>query len=121
MKAVFVAVALLSGSISASAQRIDTLVQKLDSLSHKTDSAGGQQNNITSRTYTPETNLDFQTYFIRLGSDFKQQLTAPFHMTRRDWLKTGEFGLAMGGLALADMPVQRLGLKARTAARPFEM
>jgi hypothetical protein len=119
MKALLLSIAFLACTLSASSQRTDTLVQKLDSLSQKTDSAGGQQNNIASKAYTPTTTLDVKTYFILLGSDFKQQFTAPFHMTRKDWVKTGSFALAMGGLAFADLPVQRLGLRANNSSQTF--
>ncbi|MDB5253109.1 MAG: phosphatase family protein [Flaviaesturariibacter sp.] len=98
-------------------QQTDTLVHKLDSLSKKTDSAGGQSNNINPRAYTPATNLDFKTYFILLGSDFKQQFTAPFHMTKKDWLKTGGFILAEGALSFADEPVQRLGQRINNSSQ----
>lgn len=96
------------------AQQPDTLIKKLDSLSAKTDSAGGQVNNINPKAYNERTKIDFQTYFILLGSDFKQQLTKPFHMTGRDWAKVGGFAVVAGGLAFADKPIQRFALRLDT-------
>ena len=91
------------------AQQTDTLIKKLDSLSTKTDSAGGQINNINPKAYNEKTVMTFGTYFVLLGSDFKQQFTKPFHMTRRDWGKFGMFAAATGVLMLADEPIQRWG------------
>lgn len=89
------------------AQQPDTLIRKLDSLSKQTDSAGGQINNTTKAAYNDITHLTFPSYFILLGSDLKQAFTKPFHMTRKDWITTGKFTLAVGGLALLDETIQR--------------
>ncbi|HUQ96300.1 MAG TPA: phosphatase PAP2 family protein [Chitinophagaceae bacterium] len=98
------------------AQQPDTLIKKLDSLSIKTDSAGGQVNNINPKAYNEKTKITFATYFILLGSDFKQQFTAPFHMTGRDWGKVGQFAVVAGALAFADKPIQRFGLHLRNSS-----
>lgn len=90
-------------------QQKDTLIKKLDSLSTKTDSAGGQINNINPKAYNEKTTMTAGTYFILLGSDFKQQFTKPFHMTGPDWGKFGIFAAAVGGLSLADESIQRWG------------
>jgi membrane-associated phospholipid phosphatase len=111
---------LIAFLISAEAgfgQQTDSLVHKLDSLSKKTDSAGGQTNNINPAAYTQTTNLDVKTYFVLLGSDFKQQFTAPFHMSKKDWVKTGAFILAEGALSFADEPVQRLGQRINNSSQ----
>lgn len=94
---------------AAISQQPDTLIKKLDSLSTKTDSAGGQVNNINQKAYNETTKMTFATYFILLGSDFKQQFTKPFHMTGRDWGHFGMFVGAAGLLSLADEPIQRWG------------
>lgn len=91
----------------------DTLIQKLDSLSRKTDSLGMQQNNTTPAAYNETTKITFKNYFVLLGSDYKQALTKPFHMTSRDWIKVGKFTLVAGSLAFADRPIQRFALKLR--------
>jgi len=102
-------VCVLFLSKSSFAQQPDTLIKKLDSLSTKTDSAGGQVNNINQKAYNDRTKITFGTYFVLLGSDFKQQFTKPFHMTSRDWGKFGIFAAATGALMLVDEPVQQWG------------
>src|SRR5438046_1357066 len=102
-------VCFLFVSKSSFAQQPDTLIKKLDSLSTKTDSAGGQVNNINQKAYNDRTKITFGTYFVLLGSDFKQQFTKPFHMTSRDWGKFGIFAATTGALMLADEPVQQWG------------
>jgi len=94
-------------------QKTDTLIKKLDSLSKKTDSAGGQNNNINKAAYNENTRITFSSYFILLGSDLKQEITAPFHLTHKDWIKVGGFALIEGGLFFADEPVQRFALDLR--------
>lgn len=102
---------------SSIAQQPDTLIKKLDSLSAKVDSAGGQINNINPKAYNEKTKITFPTYFILLGSDFKQQITAPFHLTGRDWGKVGMFAITAGALAFADKPVQKFALKRRNESK----
>lgn len=94
-------------------QKPDTLIKKLDSLSKKTDSAGKQNNNINKTAYNENTKITFSSYFILLGSDLKQEITAPFHLTQKDWIKVGEFALIEGGLFFADEPIQRFALDLR--------
>lgn len=91
----------------AIAQKPDTLIKKLDSLHIQTDSAGKQKNNIAPEAYNEETKLTPASYFILLGSDFKQTFTKPFHMTKKDWLNTGGFVLGEVALSFADEPIQR--------------
>ena len=99
------------------AQQPDTLIKKLDSLSQKTDSAGGQINNINEDAYNYATKINVPTYFILLGSDLKQQVSAPFHLTKRDWLRVGIFAGTIGTLALFDEPIQRTALKFRNKSQ----
>ncbi|HEY2722881.1 MAG TPA: phosphatase PAP2 family protein [Chitinophagaceae bacterium] len=108
----FAIVCILLPLISLS-QNPDTLIKKLDSLHKKTDSAGGQENNINSKAYNENTKITFSSYFILLGSDLKQEITAPFHFTKKDWIRTGEFALLEGSLFFADEPVQQNALKLR--------
>jgi membrane-associated phospholipid phosphatase len=100
-------------SVSTFAQKPDTLIKKLDSLSKKTDSAGNQSNNTNPAAYNELTKLNFNTYFILLGSDLKQAFTAPFHMTKKDWVTTGKFALVAGGVALAEKSIQKKALNLR--------
>lgn len=94
-------------------QNTDTLIKKLDSLGKKTDSAGGQENNINRKAYNEQTKITFKTYFILLGSDFKQQFTAPIHASKRDWINTAIFSAGITGLSFADESVQRSAIKFR--------
>lgn len=103
----------LTFSIYSYGQQPDTLIKKLDSLSKKTDSAGGQVNNINESAYNYRTKINVPVYFILLGSDLKQQVTAPFHLTKRDWVNVGKFAIVAGALAFADEPVQRNALRIR--------
>ena len=109
---IFIAACLLIPFIGFT-QKPDSLIKKLDSLSKKTDSAGGQNNNITEKAYNENTKITFSSYFILLGSDLKQEITAPFHWTKKDWGKAAKFSLLTGALFLADEPVQRNALKLR--------
>src|ERR1051326_805686 len=93
-----------------------TLCQKTDTLSKKLDSlqAGknGPQNNITKpAAYNEQTRINFKSYFILLGSDLKQEFTAPFHFGKKDWLKFGGFALGEVALSLADESVQKWAVK----------
>ena len=111
-KALIAAIMMLALG-SAQAQKPDTLIKKLDSLSNKTDTAGGQKNNTNPSAYNESTNINFQSYFILLGSDIKQAFTKPFHMKSRDWKYLGGFAAATVALSFADKPIQRFALKLR--------
>jgi membrane-associated phospholipid phosphatase len=91
---------------TAFGQQPDSLSKKLDSLEKKADSSGEQKNIIRQEAYTERTKINFPVYFILLGSDFKQQATKLFHMTKKDWKNLGIFTLSAAGLALLDEPVQ---------------
>jgi hypothetical protein len=101
-------------------QQPDTLIKKLDSLNKKSDSAGGQVNNINEKAYNAVTKINVPTYFILLGSDLKQQVTAPFHASRRDWKNAGIFAFSIGALALMDEPIQRKALDMRTKSQTIQ-
>src|SRR3954469_3998298 len=91
-------------------QQPDTLIQKLDSLNKRTDTTA-QKNIITPKAYTENTGFTFSSYFILLGSDLKQDITAPFHQTRKEWLRIGGFAVATAAVSLLDEPVQRFAVK----------
>lgn len=96
---------LLLFSPAAFAQK-DTLVKKLDSLSvTETKGEKGKNNDINQGAYNDSTKFTFRNYFILLGSDFKQQVTFPFHAKKKDWTKFG-IAAALGiGLSFADKSV----------------
>lgn len=100
---------------SAKGQTTDTLVKKLDSLSKKADTIG-QNNNIQPEAYNKRTQITGRSYFVLLWSDLKQQYTAPFNMTGRDWKKAGTFSLLAGALAFADKPIQKQAIKVRNSS-----
>jgi hypothetical protein len=104
---------LLLVSNAVHSQKPDTLIKKLDSLKVKTDSAGVQKNNIEGSAYNENTRITPGVYFILLGSDFRQQITKPFHMDRKDWRNLGIFTAGVVALVFADEPIQKFALKLR--------
>jgi membrane-associated phospholipid phosphatase len=103
-------------SITGFAQK-DTLIKKLDSLSVKADSIGnGKGNNINQDNYNEITKIDLRTYFILLGSDFKQQVVLPFHTKKKDWGKVAQFALitAVGSLADESISKYAVGIASRS-------
>jgi membrane-associated phospholipid phosphatase len=100
-------------------QKPDTLIKKLDSLteSKKTDSAGVQNNNISKEAYNENTKITLSSYFILLGSDLKQEVTAPFHWSKKDWGKAAKFTLLTGALLFADEPIERGAVKLRNNSK----
>ena len=96
----------LLAPILAYSQKTDTLLHKLDSLDKKADTIA-QKNVIAPKAYNDTTKITFKSYFVLLGSDFKQQFTAPFTMGKESWIKVAKFGVLAGGLLFADEPVQQ--------------
>src|SRR5437588_866451 len=88
------------------AQKTDSLVKKLDSLQTKKDSAGGKEINIHQTAYNEHTNITVPVYFALLGTDFTQEVTGPFHSTKKSWSKVAGFVVLEGGLFLVDKPIQ---------------
>src|SRR6201989_1458141 len=92
--------------------QVDTLVNKLDSLNKKTDTTGAQSNIINPKAYTENIRISFPDYFILLGNDFKQQVTAPFHQTPKEWLHIGIYAVSVAAIsATTDEPVQRFAVR----------
>lgn len=54
-------------------------------------------------------------FFSLLGNDFKEAAIRPFHTTKKEWIRTGEFVAAVGALSLADESIQKFSLKLRNA------
>lgn len=114
MKTILIYILLLFAIPSlAMAQKADTLIKKLDSLKKKTVDEGGQKNTIVPSAYNETTKITFRTYFVLLGSDFKQQITSPLHLDRKTWIKAGAVALFAGGLTLLDEPIQQAALRQR--------
>ena len=97
----------------ACAQQTDTLIHKLDSLHQMEDSVGGVSNNINPAAYNKNTRISFPDYFILLGSDLKQQITAPFRLNGRDALKVGVFVGGLAVLSSLDEPVQKAAVQVK--------
>lgn len=111
MKFVLSCIIIVSVSTIATAQN-DSLTTKLDSLRNITDTSGGQTNIINPKAYTENTRITFPNYFVLLGNDFKQDITAPFHQTSKQWLRIGIYAASVAVFsAIADEPIQRLAVK----------
>jgi membrane-associated phospholipid phosphatase len=92
-----------------SAQKTDTLVKKLDSL-HKVEEKPTEKpiNDVNKVDYTAQTNITFKTYFILLGTDLVQEVTGPFHASKKTWAEVGGFAIVEGALfAFGDKPIQK--------------
>lgn len=100
---------LLLIPVAASAQQKDSLTKKLDSLVKNPDSTGAKQKNkIAPSFYNENTRITPHVYLVLVADDIKQQWTAPFRATPRDWLEVGGFAaLTTGAILYADKPVNK--------------
>lgn len=97
----------------------DTLTKKLDSLQQLSPELKRKnRDSIRREFYNQKTKITFPTYFVLLGSDLKQQVTAPFHAKPRDWTRAAIVTAATAGILLADKPIMRFAtdLRARDAS-----
>jgi membrane-associated phospholipid phosphatase len=94
------------GMLTSYSQNTDTLLKKLDSLEVRGDTTI----NTDPSAYTKATQLTPKTYFILLGSNFKQLATTPFHLKKKEWTKVGLFSLVAGGVAVANKPINRFAV-----------
>lgn len=108
---------MLLACMGTKAQVQDTLVRQLDSLNKKTDSLGFQNNNTDPKAYNKHTRITASGYFTLLLSNYKQQFTAPFNISKDSWKTVGAFSVLTGALALADQPVQRWALQAKSSSQ----
>lgn len=103
---------LLSFPIAGFAQK-EALIKKPDSLSGKEQRAE-QINEINPDYYSTYVNLlNFNSYVSLLGYNAKQEITKPFHMTKKEWGSFGKFAVIAVGLGFADELVQQAALKLR--------
>lgn len=107
-------IVLLLLSVVSFAQQPDTLFKKLDSASSPTN-AGTQKIDTPTENYNETTKINVPAYFVLLGSNFKQQITSPFHTSKKEWIKVGKFALLTGAVAFADRPIQKQALKLRNS------
>jgi membrane-associated phospholipid phosphatase len=98
----------------------DTLIKKLDSLQIvEQNQVAPPPNNISAGAYNDSTKFTFKNYFILLGSDFKQQVTYPFHATKKDWKKVAVFGAITAAVAFADKPVSKFFTSVTYRSKPL--
>lgn len=89
------------------AQQTDSLVKKLDSLRIEDTRPDKPIIDVDKDEYTSKTNINLKTYFILLGTDFKQEVTSPFHATKKTYIKVAEFVALEGLMFFADKPIQK--------------
>jgi hypothetical protein len=105
---------LLLLPFTALAQQKDTLIKKLDSLNRLSpELKRGNRDSIRREFYNQKTRITFPVYFTLLGSDLKQQVTAPFHAKPRDWARTAAVVAITGGVLLLDKPISRAAVDLR--------
>lgn len=97
---------LCVGTFTGYSQNTDTLLKKLDSLEVRGDTSI----NTDPSAYTKATQLTPKTYWILLGSNFKQMATIPFQLKKKEWSKVGLFSLVAGGIAVANKPINRFAV-----------
>ncbi|MES2880548.1 MAG: phosphatase PAP2 family protein [Bacteroidota bacterium] len=105
----------VSCTVSGYTQQPDSLLKKLDSLEKKADTAG-QVNIINPIAYNETTRINVPVYFTLLASNMKQQFTAPFRASKKDWGNVAKFALVTGALAFADRPLQKAALRWRKSS-----
>lgn len=92
-------------------QQKDTLIQKLDSLRSQTDTLKiEKKNDIDPDAYNYNTRIGVKEYFQLLASDFKQQVTAPLHINKKDIPKIAAFALLTTAVAFTDKPLNRVAV-----------
>src|SRR4051794_8216803 len=89
------------------AQVRDTLAKNPDSLDIRSDRLNDVSLSHSNLPGYENAKLDLGTYFTLLGDDLKQQLTFPFHASRREWVKIGKLALLTGAVALINKPVNQ--------------
>ncbi|MCW3117813.1 MAG: phosphatase family protein [Chitinophagaceae bacterium] len=111
-KHLLIVLVLLLCSVKSFGQKTDTLIKKLDSL-HKEEEKPGQKPivDVNKDEYTSQTNLTVKAYFVLLGTDMVQEVTGPFHASKKTWIKVGEFGAIEVALFFADKPIQQFASK----------
>ena len=57
--------------------------------------------------------LNFNSYFILLSQNLKQEFTRPFHFKKKDWGNFGKYAVITIALSFADEPVQQAALRLR--------
>ncbi len=102
---------LISFSMPVFAQKADTLGKKLDSMQKKEDKHELVAD-VNKDEYTSKTNINFNGYFVLLGTDLLQEVESPFHASKKTWITVGGFVAAEGVLFfVGDRPIQQFATK----------
>jgi len=96
---------------SSFAQKTDTLIKKLDSLQKVEERQKPDikpEVDVNKDEYTSQTNITPKGYFVLLGTDMFQEITSPFHASKKTWIKVGEL-VALEGVVffVGDKPIQK--------------
>jgi membrane-associated phospholipid phosphatase len=94
------------------AQKASTLFKQLDSLARIADSV--KTGDHGAPMYHSTTHINIPRYFLLLGSNLKQQVTAPFHTSKTNWKKLGAFAAGTVALSFADVPIQKQAFRIRS-------
>ena len=102
---------LISFSMPVFAQKADTLGKKLDSIQKKEDKHEPVAD-VNKDEYTSQTNINFNGYFVLLGTDLLQEVESPFHASKKTWIIAGGFVALEGALFfVGDRPIQQSAAK----------
>jgi len=85
-------------------------------LNHKEISNKNNETNFRQIDSIPFENyplVNFNSYFIFLGQNLKQEFTGPFHFKKKDWENFGKYAVITIALSFADEPVQQAALRLR--------
>jgi len=102
---------IISFSVPAFAQKADTLGRKLDSM-QKVEEKHEPIVDVNKDEYTSKTNINFNGYFVLLGTDVLQEVESPFHASKKTYIIAGGF-VALEGIMFfaADKPIQKFSVK----------
>ena len=104
---------IVSFSVSAFAQKTDTMVKKLDSLQKMEEKEVSKPPvDVNKDEYTSQTNITFKGYFQLLGTDMVQEVTSPLHATKKTWAIVAGFAAVEGVMFfVGDKPIQKATVK----------
>jgi membrane-associated phospholipid phosphatase len=95
----------------------DTIPKKLDSLNNlPPEIKRSNKDSIRREFYNQKTKITFPVYFTLLGSDLKQQVTAPFHAKPRDWFRAAVVVGITAGVLMLDKPISRAAVDWRKSS-----
>lgn len=114
MKIIFAPVACFLIFTSSIIAQNDSLNIRKDSISLLHKDLTLQDSFAFKNIHTGYEYFNIPRYFSLLASDFKQDITAPFHLTQKQWLQTGIYAGAIltlqGCSEYFDEPIQKFAL-----------